>query len=381
MIINLNSPELIESNQRIIDFINMEKSIKKNIFYSKMPMHFCDRSIYIDDNSNIYYSHRIKVLKKSANGYYLKTSQQYGFTCTSKGSVRFWFGSSISKLPYDDIRNIFQALNIDWISNDLTHYLEYITGSLLGKILVKKITNVEDLSKAILKLYRVKASHKLFRECILLGLHKRHLLKAVYSAVNLDNFFKFYIGYMKKASHQNITLSDIDDMFQQANILERKIDFNWSEKRFQQVHTDWTLELLSYESDNKSTEKIEWLSFFDDILLDNQYVLPCGGILTLLDNEKDIFIQSSLQKHCVYSSYYTRVESKVYIVFDVKYNDLQYTAGFNVNYHGSDIHSINIDQCRGKCNIPAPEILINGLIDFKEIINTACKMKKELSMS
>ena len=236
----------------------------------------------------------------------------------AKKTVKTWFG----KKPKDTIVCVSYLLdhfNIEWHN---TFYLgafnETLTQSLLQRMIRGVITNPRDYAKAILR------GHKNLRET---GLSAESLFKYLCSSVRL-NFqpFLFYCPAFKNPNQlvDLITKSRLNwrvgDMVKQARILDKKIDLNWSDKRLDAEHTEWTRLIMQYEID--SVEEVD----FEYPDLD----MPEG--LEFIKTNREVFEEGTIMKHCLYTNYATRIKNKSYFAFRYNKGGVRATLGVETYY-------------------------------------------------
>jgi hypothetical protein len=179
------------------------------------------------------------------------------------------------------------------------------------------ITNPRDYAKAILR------GHKNLRET---GLSAESLFKYLSSSVSLGvQTFLFYCPAFKNPNQlvDLITGSKLNwrvgDMVKQARILDKKIDLNWSEKRLDNEHTEWTRLIMQYEID--SVEEID----FEYPDLD----MPEG--LEFIKTNREVFEEGTIMKHCLYTNYANRIKNKTYFAFRYDKDGVRATLGVD-NY-------------------------------------------------
>jgi hypothetical protein len=322
--------QLADVRQEVKDFLAMPDGIKKNIVYNRSfsGNHASKANILIKDDGTIHYSHNTYKLSKGVK-YFLKPNSKSGFTVEPNGRMRLWFNAKLQTIPFID--EVLKHLKREWVQSC---YLQYITPSLLGKIIVGKITNPHDLCKAILKMYRVQGSPALLSKCITANtfFNKSTLLLGIKTAKNLDHFFEYL--------QDNSLDHTYSDLCQQAIILERKVDFKWSQKRMTEEHKMWTREIMDIEADSLSTDKLQWL----DKLRTHT---PEG--FTLIDSEREMYAEGKTMSHCVFTNYWSSVRHEMYVVYNITYSGGTYTLGLNY-----DQKELKFNQLYGPHNTQAP---------------------------
>jgi len=237
-----------------------------------------------------------------------------------KKTVKIWFG----KKPKDTgvcISHLLSHFNIEWYNTLYAGaFYETLTQSLLQRMIRGVITNPRDYAKAILK------GHKNLRET---GLSAESLFKYLCSSANVSvQPFLFYCPAFKNPNQlvDLITKGRLNwrvaDMVKQARILDKKIDLNWSEKRLDAEHAEWTRLIMQYEID--SVEEID----FDYPDLD----MPEG--LEFIKTNREVFEEGTIMKHCLYTNYAYTIRNKTYFAFRYEKDGVRATLGVDVNTKG-----------------------------------------------
>jgi hypothetical protein len=245
--------------------------------------------------------------------------------------MKMWFNHNISSIAHD-IKTIIKVLNIDWLEqldNELTNenkpysiLISYLVPSILGKVIVGKITNQEMLLKKILSMYGYKdASHKFFKEALKNNLYKHEFLSFGSVAKNINHFF-----LSKAWTKQDLHISD---MYTQCITLDQKIDYRWSDSRMNLEHKRMTDELMSYELDSLNTTDVEHALPFKQLETDN---------IKLLASELDVFKEGKQMKHCVYTNYVKKMMSGECLLFHFSNSN---SENRYVSKHGATL-SVNI---------------------------------------
>ena len=263
--------------------------------------------------------------------------------------MRVWYNGKLHSLPMID--QVLRSLGREWLHYN---YLQFMTPSLMGKVIAGKITNPHDLAKAILKMNRIEGSPAILNNAILNDkISKSRMLLGGKVAKNFDH----YVEYIS-----DVSTHTVDDLCNQAIMLEKRIDFKWSTNRMEQEHRLWTKEIMDYESDSLSTDKLEWLDEF--------YPFTPDGF-KLLDNEKDVYYEGKLMSHCVFTNYWHAIKNKEYVVYSITTFDNQnYTLGCGYD----KVNGLMFNQLYGKHNSQAPDYLHRNVKDW--IKDTNSKLNK-----
>jgi hypothetical protein len=344
---------IVDMQQEVKDFLQMEPSIKKNLLYQRrFQGNGCvTANVLIREDGTVHYSYTVYRIKRG-KAFFLKKDQHHGFTVDPKGKMKVWFGGKLHSIPC--LNEVLLKLNKEWVKNE---YLQFMTPSVMGKVIAGKITNPHDLFTAILKLYRVKnASASKLRTAVEKNiLNKTNLLQGIAIAKNLDHYVDFL------SNNNGLVHGTVPDMIQQALVLERKIDFNWSMKRMDEEHKKWTDDLMDLESDSMSKEPLEWLKPFRQF---------STGSYKLLDTEFDVFAEGKRMKHCVFTNYWTSIQHKSYVVFHV---DDGSEYGYTLGLHYSKHDGLTYSQMTTRFNAMPSEYYVRSVNLWIHSINNKLK--------
>lgn len=309
--------------QRALDFIHMEDSVYKNILYNRdFHGHTFTEANIVYKEDKIYYAYSEYKIRRGVK-YFLKKSAKNGFTFdTTTNKLQIWYGKNVQNLIM--IQNaVLSIVNNNWMNNS---YWDFMTKSLVEKILAKKITNEQDLAKAILKLHRVKGSHSKFHTAITeRSLSKQRFLIGVNCAKNFDHFLDHHVN--NSHDYNN----DLFDLERQAVTLNRKIDYTWSEKRIKSEHEAWTKELMSIEAESIPDQTVTSLQRFDGLFPNNWEIL---------NTQKRVYIEGKSMNHCVYTNYWDAIKAGNYLAVHIIYGDEEATLGMRLNYDKYNIHQL-----------------------------------------
>lgn len=341
------------------EFLAMPEGIKKNLAYSKkiQGVGCFVSSILKREDGTIHYSNTEYRVSKG-KVYFLKQSKKTGFTVDPKGKMKIWFGKKLNELPVND--EFFQALKQEWFK---IIYFNYVTPAVLGKVIAGKITNPTDLAKAILKAYRIQGSPAFFLKAINNQsghFNKGLFLKGIKVAKNFDHFLLYF-------AENGAYNSSLFDMIDQAIILESKIDFNWSTKRIEEEHNNFTAQLMDLESDELSDEPLKWLEKLN---------LNLPESCRLLKSQKEVYQEGKMMHHCVYTNYWNSIVSQSFIAINVNYQGSNYTFGINYNKNSAQ-NRFEFNQLQGKYNNPSPQDLRDQMKNWIQSLNSTSKIIEE----
>lgn len=319
-----------EIPQNIVNFLNMPNGVSKNVKYNK-DGHFY-RTMIVNiarAGKDVYCSYcDFKVIKSSKGNYFLRMMTKKG--CSYKnGKFSMWYGDVLPMFPYLSL--MFKTLKIDWIDPALHTYL---TKGLMEKILSGTMTNPQEFCKHWLKYNRIKCSHKLFyKYCISTTPSDRvGFLQKSRLVENVDHLLELFITskelYEKKTKdfeeeirERKDLMSILNDMWTQAEILEKKINIRWSKKKMIDVHNKWSMEIMSHEMSDMVDETISYHSIPN---LSHKKMK-----ITLLDTKKKVFFEGKLMNHCLYTNYWPMIKNEKYLAFHIEYKDERATLGLS----------------------------------------------------
>ena len=348
---------------RVKEFLEKPASPNKNIeYYDGMQNTPIRRTSILKKDGNLYFSSTLYSIKRNMQSYYLKPKEKLGFTLNEKGKLSIWFGKSVQELqPFLPL--IFKELGIDFIKQLPENYNSFITKVVLEKMLNGKITNPIDFCSQLLKNWRVKGASPrlLYKTMMTPTIGDKHsgfgvgvFTSVISIAKNFDHYLEHLIRNVNSTSRFNFS-----DLEMQAVILDRKIDYNWSEKRLEEEHKAWTKEIMLLKKDKLSDKPITALKWFRD----NTHLL--NNHFTLLNTEVEIFEEGHNMSHCVYSNYLNFVKRGSYVAYHVAYRGEDVTLGMFIS---SDKLTIDQVQCKGNGR---PSFTIQDFIT--ESISTLCK--------
>ena len=362
--------ELIGFSKLYTDFMSMESGVTKNVFYYKniTQCQFTEANILKKDGC-IHYSHSTVKIQKTKNSYYIKRIGKNGFTIDEKGKLKVWFNQSVFQIP--EIKKVFEHFRFNWLHNCIT---PYITKGILEKMFAGKITNNLDVVKQYLKVMRIKASPALFFKLTNDSYYnKQDVLRYISVAENIDNCIKFCLNMVSKKypivkSQEEIEKEQIiQDMIKEAQILDRKINYNWSLLRLKKEHSKWTKEIMKAE-----------LNLLEDVDVPNadiidKYTLP---EFKLLKTQKEVFMEGSMMNHCLYTAYWDSIKSGRYLAYHVKLDNEECTLGVNLDMNNDKEPSVAYQQCYLAHNKLISPTMKKFTIDFVNQLDEKIKTEK-----
>lgn len=331
---------LIEQNalyQELLDLKTKPENIQRyKVFGNKVHTTSVQTKTETDDKIIIKHTQCRPVFRRA---YYIDKKNIEGITYDKQTKeVKIWFGKQFYELT-GGIRNAFLKSfpELEWAANLSYGMINLINNTILKAMLKGKITNPRLLLQRYLNTSLGK-KYNLEYERIYQKLKntsdyftiREHASKSLY----FTNPTEYLIYIMDEAVNDklNADFYTIEDMITQAKILNKKINLSWSSKRLNEVHSEWTREIMSYE-----INQLEQKEYYSDVELDFRH-----SNLELITNKVDLFKEGSEMKHCVYTNYNSRVEAKRYFVFKYTRGSVRATVG--IRY---DLVNAELDQMYG----------------------------------
>ena len=247
---------------------------------------------------------------------FIKSNRTYGLTYNkiTKKSL-LWFQR---KTEWTHLKHFFKYLQLDWLlnfsqdcSNSHELFQRILTNNAIGKIISGKITNPDELIKSFISYSLKRKISETNRKKLLRGLKSNNFPSInilVYwnrAAADFNQMLNTIIEKRAGQPNSRQMLNSsweqiVHDMVPQAIALNKKINFSWSDKRMINEHTNWTRKIMKYQTKTKSSE---------DLYCNLKFPI---NKLKLLRNEQDVFIEGTVQIHCVYTSYFQRIKNKTY---------------------------------------------------------------------
>lgn len=319
-------------NEKQKKLFDIGLSEQRYLYYNSLFINtFLETSI-AESEEKIYYSYTNKKIMFNVNsGFFVKIYDKCGFTFNKETKkLKSWFGKPVTHYAHS-FDSIFTSLGLEWVK---PVYYDLINRLTLEKILAKKITNPKELVRHYLnntkKLKKLNLSYKHYDKIInhlnsgnAGGLSLFIINRGITVAKDGNNYLKYLVNNIDEKN--KILLDSIyKDMINQALILDDKIDFNWSKKRIEQVHTDWTIKLMKFKADKLSNTVINYEGLAD-------LKIPYDG--KLIQTEKELYVEGEVQKHCVYTNYWSTVNRMMYFVVTINAPE-RITIGIDKSFIG-----------------------------------------------
>jgi len=281
----------------------------------------------VESDDKVYLSNCYYTIYLGSKSLYIKKTSFDGITYNKKGSstkrAKIWKGAKLGEV--NNYHDFFEHMKCEWFTQMPVICLDYITTGMLGNILSKNISNPREFFRYYIKrCIRLDISPELlyqaikciadspewvddsdFYEKIIRKYDSKRLIENDgFTASYLYNSFKSkgtFLWWLRVAKNPNIFLSqiingaeflhykDIDDIVRQANVLCKKIDYDWSPARFKEVHKEWTDIIIMKNKDTIPDVDYNYKGLPD---------LPKNW--KLIKNDKELYEEGAIMRHCVY---------------------------------------------------------------------------------
>lgn len=317
----------------------MESGPKRNLYFDKECKNktWSEASIVYKDGK-IHLRQCTCTIKANGNSYYVYRSESRGLTISEDLKVRTWFGKHITEINLEYLHKLIVELKLDWFPK---RFSVLLSTSLFQRMVRKKITNPVDFCAAWLRQNKIKASPKLTYKIFINSSNE-------YGIVSLKNTKKLMILYASVAENHETMIQNwgkykndhtLDDMVKQAQILEKKISFNWSDRKLMDVHTDWTTQLM----------ELEHADMEDSIVTYKFELPPVPSNFKLLTTKKEVFIEGKTMHHCIFTNYWSDIEAGQYLAYSIV-DEEGNRATLGVKAGRFDTSPLRFDQCYTKYN-------------------------------
>ena len=304
-----------EAYDNSVEFLNGTPEMQRfNFHRGKVnPFQSAQRK---ETDTHVYWAYTEAKPRFENNRLFYSRNNKYGFTYDkATKDFKFWFGRSIHEIPPFMLHDVFKHFNIDWYGN-----LSLSLGTLLNATMVKnmikgKITNPRDYVKAYLKTSPYRKSgispelfYKTFADSNLQS--PKSYRKIIEYSTDPNHALEFIANHGSGYIHHSIT-----DLYNQASVLDRRVNPKWSEARMKEVHSEWTRDIMSVEVKLIKQHDYEY----------PEVSLPDG--LEIISNNYELFEEGTTMKHCVYTNYESRIRSKKYFAFRYEKDGIRATLG------------------------------------------------------
>lgn len=278
------------------------------------------------------------------NGFYLINSGKTGFTYDYKTKkIRFWFGSNIKtfiRQNYKIFELFLRYKGVDWLNKEKPLF-NLLNKTILEKILSGKITNPINLCDCYIKTsLKAKVPHKLFYNYIK---KKGGSLYFFNMCLKVSDNHENLLKRLVKTDDLQPDL--INDLINQCLALNRKINFNWSNKRLKSEHDKLTEEMIKIELEYMANHKLNYIG---------ELILP--DYCSLITTQQDLYIEGVKQKHCIYTNYWEQIKNKRYFAIKVELPNERISVGIQYN---------NPNKWYNYPKNETPKFIINQIYGYK----------------
>lgn len=206
-----------------------------------------------ETDTHVYWSSTMHAPKwNPKSGIYLKKDSDSGCTYdkTTK-KFKFWFGKQIIFGKPDMYHDMCKYFGADWFLNEKQSLRSSTTNSVFAKVLLGKITTTDELIKSIIKTNPMLRNYNLDTNKIYAyvsaGHHNR--IQAIADYVDVAKDLNVLLDMLSDPNHGMSW--DMQALVRNARMLNRKIDFSWSQSTIDLKREEWTRDV--------ETIREEWL--------------------------------------------------------------------------------------------------------------------------
>jgi hypothetical protein len=319
-----------ESLIKMEEYKAMSLEVQRYLFY-KGEIYGFSTTNRKETDTHIYWCNSNRVPRFENNRLFYLNSNKAGVSFDKeKKTIKIWFGNSIQMLEGTILPDIISFFKLDWFDAMSYSLKTLLNKTMLQNMIKGKITNPRDFIKAYLKTSPYKnldLSPELFYKTFTIHEHnspkgfRKHILYATNPNEGLE-----YVAAQKTTMYN----SQLEDLFSQAEMLNKKVNLKWSEARMKEVHAEWTRELMGMAI--KTINPVDY----------NYPEIDTPEGITLIKSNLELFEEGTTMKHCVYTNYERSVRDKDYYVFKYDREGVRATVG--VRMHG---YYVKIDQMYG----------------------------------
>lgn len=137
------------------------------------------------------------------------------------------------------------------------------------------------------------------------------------NSVYQDEWLTSAFNYLGEVAEKSLVADAVDLALQ----LNKKVNFNWSRNKFQDINVQWSRELMRKDIEKRNPQ---------DIYKNKELIKDAK----LLSSERDVFEEGMIMHHCVYTNYWRLIESGKYIALHLNstVDSLGITLGVQVMY-------------------------------------------------
>lgn len=349
----LNTIEMIKAEQELPVEVQRLKYFTQKVtehgFGSGSHRHFfVEKAWWSEDKKFFYTRDKYTIYLSSTGKLFTRHTNTHGLTFNPAETVgkctHLWKGTAMVNIPREVIRALLVSQQVEWAEE----FTDFMTKTLLARVLKGRLTNGEDFMRSYLKtstLWKsIKISHRAPSMLKLFRISKQ--------SINFDNTLGEYHDLLSHVSNVEATIDMLlngkhvhdfewyqtpftQDMRQELNILGKKIDSTWSANRLNAEHTRMSREIRELEMNSMKD-------------IDYAYSSPAPLMpgMELISNNKRLFEEGSDMSHCVYSYLNSAVERNVFH-FHCKIGESPFTLAIQSSW---DRKVWQLQQMFGKYN-------------------------------
>lgn len=301
--------------------------------------------------TNNYFSRNITIYKNNQNEEYYIRGQ---FSCFSS----------------EDFFLFYKELGLEFLGG-MDIYNISLHDGLLQQIFNRKITNLNGVSKFILKNeleitdFR---GYNLGESAIaLMTLTPNELINIFNNCQNFQDLIKnenlsFCLALIGRYSVVNGDVNDFDwglyrDCFSLCCDFNIKFNFKWSKSKMRVIHDNLAKEKMGVKLEKTDATPVNYPVSFP--VIDN---------VSLIDSERKCYLEAERQHNCLYSNYWSKIKSRIYVVLGIDIHKVHISVGISKN---SWLVDRRVDQiyraCNAKPTIEELDFVNNNIIKRKDI--------------
>lgn len=231
-----------------------------------------------------------------------------------------------------------ETLGLEWLRqffHDMSVVFAEIKPIDMKAIFEGRITNGRQLTERVLTRHFGKGAipTKLFLKAMkAMGKsspYRRYLMfKILKQERRPQKILKYFIKDPEGANKHILHNHTLEDLREQALVLNLKIDSTWTARRIEETHREWTNRIMSLVSEDLSKEKVKFENFEAYIA---EHEPPFK--IKIINNEYDAYVEGVMQHNCIYTNYWKKIRNKTYFVAQVITDDTVIDVG--INYDGT----------------------------------------------
>jgi hypothetical protein len=212
-------------------------------FFGQMIYPYSDIT-RMETDTHVYWANCMHIPKwNEKSGIYLKNDSTGGCTYdkTTK-KFKFWYGKQVMFLNDDIYKDMCKYFGAEWFIEETSGLKISTTNSVFARVLKGKITNTKELINAIVKTNPLLRRHNVDTNKLLSYVRNTNnriqtLAEYVEVAQNIDALLDYVV------TSGSIFSWRIHDLMKYARMLNRKVDFSWSEAIITDKRNKWEKEV------------------------------------------------------------------------------------------------------------------------------------------